>query len=280
MDKIFVRVYGLFILFLVGVGLFMIQMTKPADKTETVAKNPITANKPESDVPLENPMILIPAGEFMMGSDDGGVDEVPPRAVYLDAFEIQQYEVPQHQYNEFVEVTGHRKPLNRYVKDIHFLNHANQPAIYVSWLDAYEYCKWRGFRLPSEAEWEKAARGTQGLIWPWTEKFEPAFANFQGESDRGVFTMLVGSYEKDKSPYGLYDMAGNVQEWVQDWYDPEYYQTAPVKNPLGPERGEEKVMRGSSWRDSLYSGRLSGRLKMIPGYRYEAVGFRCARTTG
>ena len=278
MDKLFVRVYSLFILFFVGVGLLMIYLSPPSHKTEAFLENPAHLSPEPSQAPLENPMIVIPAGEFIMGSDDGGMDEQPKRTVYLDAFAIQKYEVMQYEYNEFVTATGHRKPLNRYVKNIEYFNHPNQPAIYVSWLDAYEYCKWRGFRLPTEAEWEKAARGTEGQSWPWTEDFEPVFANFKGDSDLGVFTTVVGSYEKDKSPYGIYDMAGNVREWVQDWYDGQYYSKGVMKNPLGPESGEEKVLRGSSWRDSLYSGRTSGRLKMIPGYRYEAVGFRCAKS--
>ncbi len=276
MDKIFVRVYTLFILFFVGIGVFMIIKSRPGDKTDAVAKNPINFTEPI----IENPMILIPAGEFIMGANDGGIDEQPQRVVYLDAFAIHQYEVTIYQYNEFVVATGHRQPLNRYVKDIHFFNNANQPAIYVSWLDAYDYCQWAGLRLPTEAEWEKAARGTEGLSWPWVEKYQPTFANFKGEEDHGVFTTAVGSYEKDKSPYGVYDMAGNVKEWVQDWYDDRYYANAPLKNPQGPERGEMKVMRGSSWRDSLYSGRATGRLQMVPGYRYEAVGFRCAKSAG
>ncbi len=252
----------------------MILASKPADKSAVLAQNPINASEP----PRENPLIVVPAGEFIMGSNDGGADEQPVRSVFLDAFAIHQYEVTQHQYNQFVTETGHRKPLNRYVKDIHYFNHHNQPAIYVSWLDAYEYCQWAGLRLPTEAEWEKAARGTKGLAWPWEEEFKPAFANLKGEEDRGVFTMTVGSYEQDRSPYGVYDMAGNVREWVQDWYDDQAYKKGPDKNPTGPEVGEMKVLRGSSWRDSLYAGRTSGRLKMVPGYRYEAVGFRCAKS--
>jgi formylglycine-generating enzyme required for sulfatase activity len=278
MDKTFVRVYGLFILFFVGVGLFMIYIAQPSHMVDKVEESTGHSLGQVSESPLENPMVVIPAGEFIMGSDDGGMDEQPKRTVYLDTYSIQKYEVMQHQYNEFVTVTSHRKPLNRYVKNIEYFDHPNQPAIYVSWLDAYDYCQWRGFRLPSEAEWEKAARGTEGQSWPWQEKFEASFANFKGSSDKGVFTMVAGTYKKDGSPYGIYDMSGNVREWVQDWYDDSYYESGPVKNPSGPIIGEEKVLRGSSWRDSLYAGRTSGRLKMTPGYRYEAVGFRCAVT--
>ncbi|NOY84040.1 MAG: formylglycine-generating enzyme family protein [Nitrospirae bacterium] len=278
MDKTFVRVYSLFILFFVGIGLLMIYKAPPSHKTDRAEQGTAHTLGEVSQSPLENPMIPIPAGEFIMGAEDGGMDEQPQRNVYLDAFAIQKYEVMQHEYNAFVEGTGHRKPLNRYVKNIEYFNHVNQPAIYVSWLDAYDYCAWRGFRLPTEAEWEKAARGTEGLSWPWREKFEASFANFKGDSDQGVFTMVAGSYKKDESPYGIYDMSGNVREWVQDWYNDQYYLSAPIKNPLGPQTGEEKVLRGSSWRDSLYAGRASGRLKMTPGYRYEGVGFRCAQT--
>lgn len=278
MDKIFLKVYGLFILFFVGLGILMIYQSPSPHKTALVAENPAQLLGEPSEDPLENPMISIPEGDFIMGSEDGGMDELPKRIVYLDAFAIQKYEVMQHAYNAFVVATDHRKPLNRYVKNITYFNHPNQPAIYVSWVDAYDYCQWRGFRLPSEAEWEKAARGTGGRSWPWKEKYETSFANFKGDSDRGIFTTVVGSYKGDESPYGISDMSGNVREWVQDWYDDRYYATGPSKNPPGPKVGEEKALRGSSWRGSLYAGRTSGRLKMIPGYRYEAVGFRCAQS--
>ncbi len=275
MNKTFVRIYGLFIAFLCGVGIFFIIITKPKDKSELVDLHPISA----SETVQENPMVLIPAGEFIMGSEDGGEDEVPVRTVYLDAFRINQFEVTQFHYAEFVKRTGHRSPLSRYVKNIDYLNHPNQPAVYVSWVDAFDYCKWRGVRLPTEAEWEKAARGPQGNKWPWEKEFKASYANFKGEDDEGVFTMPVGSYETDKSPFGIYDMAGNVREWVQDWYDPQYYEHAPRKNPAGPKQGEIKTMRGSSWIDSYYSGRTTSRLKMVPNYRDTGVGFRCAKSS-
>jgi len=275
-NKIFVRVYSLFILFLVCVGIFFIYVTRPKDRTGLVEVMPIKA----TDSVRENPMILIPAGPFIMGSDRGGVDEAPRRTVYLDAYEINQFEVTQFHYGEFVQATGHRSPLSRYVKNIDYLNNANQPVVYVSWNDAYEYCQWRGARLPTEAEWEKAARGVNGNEFPWQAegKAQAIFANFKGIADKGVFTMTVGSYEMDKSPFAVYDMAGNVREWVQDWYEEQYYRSAPDRNPKGPETGETKVLRGSSWTDSRIAGRTSFRLKMVPGYRDTAVGFRCARS--
>ncbi len=276
MDSTFRKAVFWMVAFFSGVGIFFIVVTRHQDKTEVVVSHPITAPR----TPVENPMILIPAGEFIMGAMDGGMDEQPVRSVYLDAYAINQYEVTQTHYNEFVKETGHRKPLSRYVTDVENFDHPNQPAIYIGWEDAYTYCKWRGQRLPTEAEWEKAARGPEAGTWPWMIKFAPGVANFIGIEDDGVVTMPVGHYEADKSPYGLYDMSGNAREWVQDWYEQDYYKDGPAKNPQGPDMGEMKVMRGGSWNDSRFSGRTTTRLKMIPKYRDTAVGFRCAETIG
>lgn len=276
MDKIFLKAVFWMVVFFSGVGVFFIFATRHQDKTEVVVSHPIT----EPRIPHENPMILIPAGEFIMGSMDGGMDEQPSRKVYLDAYAINQYEVTQTHYNEFITATGHRKPLSRYVTNVDNFDHPNQPAIYIAWEDADTYCKWRGQRLPTEAEWEKAARGSEGGTWPWMLKFRPGVANFIGIEDDGVVTMPVGHYETDKSPYGLYDMAGNAREWVSDWYEQDYYNGGPSKNPQGPEFGETKVMRGGSWNDSHFSGRTTARLKMIPKYRDTAVGFRCVEAIG
>jgi len=273
-NKTFVRIYSLFILFFVCLGIFFIWARTPRDKTPLVGFLPINA----TDSVRENPMVLIPAGPFIMGADKGGVDEAPKRTVYLDGYEINQFEVTQFHYGEFVLATSHRSPLSRYVKNIDYLNNANQPVVYVSWSDAYDYCQWRGERLPSEAEWEKAARGLDGNTFPWEGEPQATFANFKGISDKGVFTMTIGSYEMDKSPFSIYDMAGNIREWVQDWYEEQYYHHAPERNPIGPKFGEMKVMRGSSWIDSQMAGRTSFRLKMVPAYRDTAVGFRCAKS--
>ena len=223
-------------------------------------------------------MIAIPAGEFIMGSLEGGFDEKPVRNVYLDAYEINQYEVSQFHYSEFVKATNHRSPLSRYVTDIDSFNDQNQPVVYVSWDDVEAFCRWRGERLPTEAEWEKAARGLQGSTWPWKGDHQSGFANFRGSEDGAAYTALIGFFEKDKSPYGLYDMAGNVREWVQDWYEEQYYKEAPSRNPKGPERGDVKVLRGGSWNDSFLTGRTSARLKMVPDYRDTTIGFRCAKS--
>ncbi|MBI3804427.1 MAG: SUMF1/EgtB/PvdO family nonheme iron enzyme [Nitrospirae bacterium] len=223
-------------------------------------------------------MVPVPAGEFTMGSEEGGFDEKPIHRVYVDAFKINQYEVTQAYYAEFVKATNHRSPLSRYVKNINYFNDQNQPVIYVTWEDADEYCRWRGERLPTEAEWEKAARGVDGSPWPWGKDSKPVFANFLGDGDPVHYTSVVGSFENDKSSYGLYDVAGNVREWVGDWYEEQYYRHSPARNPKGPDQGEMKSMRGGSWNDSPISGTTTARMKMFPDYRDTTVGFRCAQS--
>jgi formylglycine-generating enzyme len=277
MDKLFIKGWLIFIAALCLAAIAGINFTGQIDKNkseETIALHKISS----SEMPKPNPMIVVPKGEFIMGTFEGAFDEKPPRSVFLDTYQINQYEVTQYYYAEFVKATGHRSPLSRYVKNIESLNHPNQPAVYVSWEDAESYCRWRGERLPTEAEWEKAARGMRGSVWPWSNELKPIFANFMGDEDRGIYTMIVGSYEKDKSPFGLYDMAGNAREWVHDWYEEQYYQHAPSRNPMGPDRGDMKTMRGSSWNDSPLAGRTTARMKMFPDYRDTTVGFRCAKT--
>ncbi|HIE66158.1 MAG: SUMF1/EgtB/PvdO family nonheme iron enzyme [Nitrospira sp.] len=272
MGKEFIKAWLWFVFGLSFVGFLGLMSSFRGDK-DAIPLAKIGA----SESPMENPMIVIPAGDFIMGSDEGSWDEKPRRTVYLDAFEINQYEVSQFHYARFVKMTNHRTPLSRYVTDIELLNHPNQPAVYIGWEDAYEYCKWVGQRLPTEAEWEKAARGVEGAVWPWQGEYEPTAANFVGDEDAGILTAIIGSHEKDKSPYGLYDMAGNAREWVQDWYMEDYFRHAPSRNPKGPDRDEMKVMRGGSWNDGHLSGRTTSRMKMFPFYRDTTMGFRCAR---
>ncbi len=277
MDKIFIRVWILFITFLCLIAITAIWVTTPKNEEE----GEVIAQKVKtSGTPKENPMVLIPAGEFIMGSEEGGFDEKPPHRVYIDAFEINQFEVTQFYYAEFVRATKHRSPFSRYLKNIELFNDQNQPVIYVTWEDADAYCRWRGERIPTEAEWEKAAKGVNPIAWPWGNESKPIFANFLGTEDQVHYTSIVGSFEHDKSAYGIYDMAGNVREWVQDWYEEQYYKHAPSRNPKGPEQGEMKTLRGGSWNDSALSGRTSARLKMFPDYRDTTVGFRCARSVG
>ncbi|HLG21177.1 MAG TPA: SUMF1/EgtB/PvdO family nonheme iron enzyme [Candidatus Manganitrophaceae bacterium] len=274
MDSLFKKAWLVFVLFLSLVPIVAIRLTSSNEKESEIVLRKVKSSEP----PIGNRMILIPVGDFTMGSMEGAFDEKPVRRVFLDAYEINQYEVTQFQYAEFVKATRHRSPLSRYVKDIEAYNGPNQPVVYVSWEDADAFCRWRGERLPTEAEWEKAARGSQRPVGPGTDSFKPTFANFLGDEDRFSRTARVGSFEKDKSPFNLYDVAGNVREWVQDWYEEGYYQQAPSANPKGPEQGEMKTLRGGSWNDAALSGRASARMKMFPDYRDTTIGFRCAKS--
>src|SRR5579884_217518 len=274
MDKIFIRAWILFVAFLCSIAVFAIRTTTPKEEGGDV----VTQKIKSSGEPKENPLILIPQGEFTMGSEEGGFDEKPERRVYVDSFKINQFEVTQYNYNEFVRATGHRPPSSRALKNYGNFNDQNQPVVFVSWEDADAYCRWRSERLPTEAEWEKAAKGEQTIAWPWGNESKPVFANFIGPDDGYPYTSLVGSFEHDKSPYGIYDMAGNVREWVADWYEEQYYRHAPNRNPKGPEQGEMKTLRGASWNDSPLSGRTSARMKMFPDYRDTTLGFRCAKS--
>ncbi len=269
MDSLFIKSWLLFVGLLVLVVVTAIVMTKPK-KDYSI---PLKSSAP----PILNPMIVIPAGEFVMGSDEGGPNEQPVRRVFLDAYEISQFEITQFQYEAFREATGHRPALSRYVKNIAQFNDINQPAVYVSWLDAEAFCTWSGARLPTEAEWEKAAKGTGQQDWPWGTNPSSVFGNFLGDEDGSTYTSVVGSFKMDKSSYEIYDIAGNAQEWVSDWYDELYYKMAPNRNPQGSSMGDVKVLRGGSWNDSHLSGRVTARMKMVPDYRDITVGFRCAK---
>ncbi|MEK7286751.1 MAG: SUMF1/EgtB/PvdO family nonheme iron enzyme [Nitrospirota bacterium] len=269
MDKLFIRSWFLFVGLLSLVAYAGVRLSTPKQDTSVPLKS--------SGEPIANAMILIPAGHFTMGSDEGGRNEKPIRQVFLDAFEINAFEITQSQYGEFVKATRHRSPLSRYVKDIERYNDMNQPVVYVNWLDAEAFCKWTGSRLPTEAEWEKAARGSSGITWPWGNDPQSSYGNFLGDADQNRYTAFVGSFQKDRSPYQIYDMAGNAQEWVADWYEPLYYEQGKTQNPKGPMRGTMKILRGGSWNDSYLSGRASARIGMVPDYRDTTVGFRCGR---
>jgi len=232
------------------------------------------------------PMVTIPAGEFLMGSPEetGRADERPQRSVYLDEFVIDQVEVTNERYLAFVASTGHRSPPNPYgtgplvsVKGIEQL-----PVVQATWYDAKAYCSWTKKRLPTEAEWEKAARGTDGRLFPWGN--EPATskrANFDREWEEEHTLHPVGSLPYGDSPYGVKDLSGNAREWVQDWYDPEYYQHAPDRNPQGPnKRGVVRSIRGGSWHSPISDITTTARGRGGFALQTHGTGFRCARGFG
>lgn len=247
-------------------------------------------------LPSHDEMVTIPAGTFLMGSDrkvdrNAYPAEFPQRKVYLDAYEIDKFEVTTVQFLKFVLATN-RHPLIDWQYDGGNFQEtmANHPVMHVSWFDADAYCTWAGKRLPTSAEWEKAARGEDGRIYPWGN--EPAGlsrANFgrTGLSgpvrDRPERLLLyppiisVDKYENGASPYGVFQMAGNVAEWTADWYDPAYYKKAPDRNPKGPEKGTQRAFRGGGWIDSTPTVRPAQRNGTDPNTKMNWLGFRCAR---
>ncbi len=227
-------------------------------------------------------LVVIPAGEFLMGSEGGYPNERPVHAVFVKTFALSQYPVTNAQYEQFVKETGHRVP---YLDDprvesenwnreqlTHPPGRGQHPVVLVSWRDAQAYCEWAGGRLPTEAEWEKAARGgLEGKLYPWGDDIDPSLANY----DTRTGTTPVGSYPAND--YGLYDMAGNVWEWVADWYDPKYYQRSP-HHPPGPEQGTVRVLRGGAWLLFPQFCRVAYRFRNSPDFRFNLIGFRLAQS--
>jgi len=221
-------------------------------------------------------MILIPAGEFIMGSDSWEEDERPLHKVYLEAFEIDRFEVTNEQFEAFVKATGYQTDAEKAGESSTWRSYytegkGNHPVVKVTWNDAVAYCQWAGKRLPTEAEWEKAARGTEGNIYPWGNKWDPTRANTKASGIRG--TTAVGSFPDGASPYGVMDMAGNVAEWVADWY-----QAYPGSTYTSPWFGEKfRVIRGGGWFYDETLVRTSSRSASSVDLRNDDVGFRCAR---
>jgi formylglycine-generating enzyme required for sulfatase activity len=274
-------------------------------------------------------MVLVPAGEFVMGTapDDiasllrlhpkanGAIlkDEIPKHRVFLEAFYIDKYEVTNARFQQFVQATGYKTQAENegggkirtgmktwaQVPDATWRAPQGQgssiagleahPAVQVSWHDATAYCTWAGKRLPTEAEWEKAARGTDGRLYPWGNEVDGTRVNFcdlncpfewkeAAVNDGYRSTAPVGSYEAGKSLYGAYDMAGNVWEWVADRYAANYYRRSPARNPRGPTSGTQVVLRGGSWLYAAPSFRTSERAGVPADRRNENIGLRCVQT--
>lgn len=220
-------------------------------------------------------LIYIPEGEFIMGSDnqdpDAAEDEKPQHKVYLDAYWIDKTEVTNGMYNQCLDAGVCTLPV---LPSQEFFNEPNQPVQGLAWTQAVDYCEWVGRRLPTEAEWEKAARGTDARLFPWgntlldedTANYDFLFNQF----------MDVGSFPSGASPYGVMDMAGNVWEWTSDWYSEDYYLNSPYENPTGPESGNIKSIRGGAWNTVLRAIRVTNRHWAFPG-RDDILGFRCAK---
>ncbi len=227
-----------------------------------------------------SPMVLVPAGEFTMGSDKGDDDELPIHHVQLKAFYIDKFEVTNGRFAKFVEAIQSEPPWGFADKDTP-LTHADQPVRWVNWMDAVGYCLWAGKRLPTEAEWEKAARGTDGRIYPWGNDQPTSVHAVYGLKEGGTEAIsVIGDRGKGQSPYGAHDLAGNLYEWVMDWYGEDYYAnfaTNPAVNPRGPDEGTVKVQRGGSYINSPYRLRSSFRTKDDPAEQDPHVGFRCAQ---
>lgn len=220
-------------------------------------------------------MIEIPAGPFVMGNDAGRDDEVPAHEVDLPAFEIDKFEVTNADFAVFVEATGYetdaeKEGLSRFWRDA-AQDKEGHPVVYVSWNDAKAYCEWCEKRLPTEAEWEKAARGTDGRLYPWGNEYDASKSNGKDSGIRG--TTVVGSYASGTSAHGVEDMAGNVWEWVVDWYE-----AYPGSGYRSPYYGEQyKTLRGGGWFETDEFVRASVRNATSATAANDDIGFRCAR---
>jgi formylglycine-generating enzyme required for sulfatase activity len=270
------------ILLVVVLLVVVVIVNQPRVMTEPPTQEPPV----EATIEWENSvMVHVPAGDFFMGSSDSDAsadgDEKPRRSVYLDDFWIDKFEVTNADFAQFVEATGYQTDAEKEGHSKNWREAAegkdNHPVVYVSWNDAVTYCEWVSKRLPTEAEWEKAARGTDGRIWPWGNGWDEDKVN---SKDAGLgHTRTVGSYPDGASPYGCMDMAGNAWEWVADWYQRDYYQAAPDRNPQGPNQGVSRVVRGGSCVLPQRLTRCAGRFEFIPWVRRDDLGFRCASSS-
>ena len=232
-------------------------------------------------------MVLIPAGSCEMGDhfDEGDASEQPVHKVQLDAFYMDSQEVTVEQFREFVDESGHG--YGRWSEVEKYSPDDKHPMVYVTWNDAVAYCKWAGKRLPTEAEWEYAARGgLTGKQYPWGNRITHDYANYAGMGGKDPWDNPKDKWDSQTAPvrsfepngYGLYDMAGNILEWCADWYDNGYYGRSPTKNPKGPNSSPSgwMVLRGGSWLGDIKALRVSRRSHRSPTSADNSYGFRCA----
>jgi formylglycine-generating enzyme required for sulfatase activity len=254
----------------------------PIPPPPTPTPEPVPSATPAADVTTaptkeitEVPMIAIPAGDFMMGNDAGDDDEKPAHTVFVDAFEIDQFEVTNEQFQAFFEETGYVSEAEQAGESYNWRAFAEgkpkHPVVLVTWNDAIAYCEWQGKRLPTEAEWEKAAKGTEGFVYPWGNEWAPDKANTEESGYRG--TTIVGSFPAGASPYGVMDMAGNVSEWTSDWY--EAYPGSTFRSSYFGKK--YRVIRGGGWFTEAHLVRTTERSASSVDLRNDDVGFRCVR---
>ena len=306
---------GKWLPWLLGCGICLV-LVERGTSIDSDSRTPVSVQPPAPPA-LTQPirgkdgkeMLLVPAGWFTMGStaqeaevayqlsvksyadeEHAGTErwwfmnEQPPHRVWLDAFYMDTYEVTVGEYHAFLQHTGHR-PLPQDVATYAPTNH--HPVVKVSWEDARTYCQWADKRLPTEAEWEKAARGEDERTYPWGNvALSGSRANYcdtqcssrwreSQENDGHAYTAPVGSYADGQSPYGIYDLAGNVGEWVQDWYDATFYHQGAERNPVNDQGAPFRVLRGGSWYLWPVHLRTAHRSRYRPDGRLHNVGFRC-----
>jgi formylglycine-generating enzyme required for sulfatase activity len=223
---------------------------------------------------IEPQMIVIPAGEFLMGCDAGANSERPVHRVFVDEFAIACFAVTNRLYQSFIEDAGYQAPPGWH--DPRF-NHPDQPVTSVSWFDATAYCEWLTdktgslYRLPAEAEWERAARGgLEGKLYTWGDedpRLQPHYAELWRTGPERVGSRLPNAF-------GLHDISENVHEWCSDWYDERYYVDSPSRNPQGPAAGTRRASRGGSWRHQIKITRVAARSSIPPEFKYGDYGFR------
>jgi formylglycine-generating enzyme required for sulfatase activity len=253
--------------------------TIPATEAATseAAVPATTTPAPAESLPASTEMTTIPAGPFTMGYDQGLDDEKPPHQVDLPEYQIDLFETTNAQFAAFVDATGYQTEAeqagsSRIWRDEWTDGEDNHPVVRVSWQDAIAYCEWAGKRLPTEAEWEKAARGPEGFSYPWGNEYEAGKANDRNSGIRG--TVAVGSYGDGASPYGVFDMAGNVREWTAD----AGYFPYPGNNiPSGYYGDTLRVLRGGGWFDNPPDLRTTRRNPTAPSAANWDIGFRCVK---